>query len=204
MSERDAEIAMSPGVRWGAALLPGDTITREDIHNVTSMTYGQVYRTEMTGETIHTILEDVADNLFNPDPYYQQGGDMVRIGGMGFSIDIAKPIGSRITDMVHLKTGDAIDRAKTYTVAAGAASTKARRPADLGCGRSAHPQDRHRQSGTQHLGQGDRDLMIKERSPMTVESDNPPAAAPFCAARPPRARGSSPPPPPRAQARPTR
>jgi S-sulfosulfanyl-L-cysteine sulfohydrolase len=117
MSERDAEIAMSPGVRWGASLLPGDTITREDIHNVTSMTYGQVYRTEMTGETIHTILEDVADNLFNPDPYYQQGGDMVRIGGMGFSIDIAKPIGSRITDMVHLKTGDAIDRAKTYTVA---------------------------------------------------------------------------------------
>jgi sulfur-oxidizing protein SoxB len=117
MSERDAEIAMSPGVRWGASLLPGDSITREDIHSVTSMTYGQVYRTEMTGETIHTILEDVADNLFNPDPYYQQGGDMVRIGGMGFSIDITKPIGSRITDMVHLKTGDAIDPAKTYSVA---------------------------------------------------------------------------------------
>lgn len=117
MSERDAEIAMSPGVRWGASLLPGDDITREDIHSVTSMTYGQVYRTEMTGETIHTILEDVADNLFNPDPYYQQGGDMVRIGGMGFSIDITKPIGSRITDMVHLKTGDAIDPAKTYSVA---------------------------------------------------------------------------------------
>ncbi|MFN3293284.1 MAG: thiosulfohydrolase SoxB [Gemmobacter sp.] len=117
MSERDAEIAMSPGVRWGASLLPGDDITREDIHNVCSMTYGKVYRTEMTGETIHTILEDVADNLFNTDPYYQQGGDMVRIGGMGFAIDVTKPIGSRITDMVHLKTGAAIDPAKTYTVA---------------------------------------------------------------------------------------
>jgi S-sulfosulfanyl-L-cysteine sulfohydrolase len=117
MSERDAEIAMSPGVRWGASLLPGDAITREDIHSVTSMTYGQVYRTEMTGATIHTILEDVADNLFNPDPYYQQGGDMVRIGGMGFSIDISKPIGARITDMVHLASGAAIDPAKTYTVA---------------------------------------------------------------------------------------
>jgi S-sulfosulfanyl-L-cysteine sulfohydrolase len=117
MAERDAEIAMSPGVRWGASIMPGQDITREDIHNVTSMTYGQVYRTEMTGETIHTILEDVADNLFNPDPYYQQGGDMVRIGGMGFAIDVTKPIGSRITNMTHLKTGAAIDPAKSYTVA---------------------------------------------------------------------------------------
>ncbi|MCF8510286.1 MAG: thiosulfohydrolase SoxB [Rhodobacteraceae bacterium] len=117
MSERDAEIAMSPGVRWGASIMPGQDITREDIHSVCSMTYGQVYRTEMTGETIHTILEDVADNLFNPDPYYQQGGDMVRIGGMGFAIDVNKPIGERITNMTHLKTGDAIDPAKSYVVA---------------------------------------------------------------------------------------
>lgn len=117
MAERDAEIALSPGVRWGASIMPGQDITREDIHNVTSMTYGQVYRTEMTGETIHTILEDVADNLFNPDPYYQQGGDMVRIGGMGFAIDVTKPIGERITNMTHLKTGAAIDAAKSYTVA---------------------------------------------------------------------------------------
>lgn len=115
-SERDVQIAMSPGVRWGASLLPGDDITREDIHNVTSMTYGAVYRTEMSGEMLHTILEDVADNLFNPDPYYQQGGDMVRIGGMGFAIDIHKAIGSRITDMVLLDTGEAIDPAKSYTV----------------------------------------------------------------------------------------
>lgn len=117
MAERDAEIAMSPGVRWGASVMPGQDITREDIHNVCSMTYGQVYRTEMTGETIHTILEDVADNLFNPDPYYQQGGDMVRIGGMGFAIDITKPIGERISKMTHLKTGEAIDPAKSYAVA---------------------------------------------------------------------------------------
>ncbi|MDR5651080.1 thiosulfohydrolase SoxB [Ruixingdingia sedimenti] len=116
-SERDAQIAMSPGVRWGPSLLPGDAITREDIHNVTSMTYGACYRTEMTGEMLKTILEDVADNLFNPDPYYQQGGDMVRVGGLGFAIDIGKPIGERITDMVLSDTGAAIEAAKSYTVA---------------------------------------------------------------------------------------
>jgi len=117
MSEREADIAMSPGVRWGPSILPGQDITREDIWNVTSMTYGRAYRTEMTGEFIHTVLEDVGDNLFNPDPYYQQGGDMVRIGGMGYRIDITKPQGSRITDMTLLSTGEAIDPAKTYVVA---------------------------------------------------------------------------------------
>lgn len=116
-SERDAQIALSPGVRWGPSLMPGDAITREDIHNVTSMTYGQVYRTEMTGETLKIILEDVADNLFNTDPYYQQGGDMVRVGGMGFSIDVSRDIGSRVTDMTLTDTGEAIDAAKSYTVA---------------------------------------------------------------------------------------
>ncbi len=117
LSEREADIAMSPGVRWGPSLLPGDPITREDIWNVTSMTYGQAYRTEMTGEFIKVILEDVGDNLFNPDPYYQQGGDMVRIGGMGYAIDVTKPQGSRISDMTLLKTGELIDPAKTYVVA---------------------------------------------------------------------------------------
>jgi sulfur-oxidizing protein SoxB len=117
LSERDAEIAMSPGVRWGASVMPGDNITREDIHNATSMTYPNCYRTEMTGEFLNVILEDVADNLFNTDPYYQQGGDMVRVGGMGYTIDVSKPIGSRISNMTHLKTGEAIDPAKTYTVA---------------------------------------------------------------------------------------
>ncbi len=113
ISEREADIAMSPGVRWGGpSILPGQEITREDIWNVTSMSYGEAYRTEMTGgEFIHTILEDVGDNLFNEDPpYYQQGGDMVRIGGMGYRIDITKPQGERISDMTLLKTGEAIDR----------------------------------------------------------------------------------------------
>jgi sulfur-oxidizing protein SoxB len=116
ISERDADIAMSPGVRWGPSLLPGQAITREDIWNVTSMSYGEAYRSEMTGEFIKVILEDVADNIFNPDPYYQQGGDMVRIGGMGYAIDISKPQGERISDMTLLRTGDPIDPAKTYVV----------------------------------------------------------------------------------------
>lgn len=117
LSERDAEIAMSPGVRWGASVMPGDNITREDIHNATSMTYPECYRNEMTGEFLHVVLEDVADNLFNVDPYYQQGGDMVRVGGLGYSIDVSKPIGSRISNMTLLKTGEAIDPARTYIVA---------------------------------------------------------------------------------------
>jgi sulfur-oxidizing protein SoxB len=117
LSEREADIAMSPGVRWGTSVLPDSEITREDLWTVTSMTYPNAYRTEMTGEFIHTIMEDVADNLFNPDPYYQQGGDMVRVGGMGYTIDVTKPMGSRITDMILLKTGEKIDPAKSYVVA---------------------------------------------------------------------------------------
>ena len=116
LEEREADIALSPGFRWGASLLPGDDITREDIFNATAMSYPAAYRSEMTGEFIHIILEDVADNLFNPDPYYQQGGDMVRVGGMGYRIDINKPQGERITEMTLLKTGEKIDPAKTYIV----------------------------------------------------------------------------------------
>ena len=104
-------------MRWGPSILPGQDITREDIWNVTSMTYPQAYRTEMTGEFLHVVLEDVADNLFNPDPYYQQGGDMVRTGGLGYRIDITKPQGDRITEMTLLSTGEKIDAAKTYQVA---------------------------------------------------------------------------------------
>ncbi|MCE8516137.1 thiosulfohydrolase SoxB [Ruegeria pomeroyi] len=117
ISERDADIAMSPGVRWGPSILPGQEITREDIWNVTSMSYGAAYRTEMTGEFLHVVLEDVGDNLFNPDPYYQQGGDMVRVGGLGYRIDVTKPQGERISDMTLLKTGEKIDPAKNYVVA---------------------------------------------------------------------------------------
>ncbi len=117
IDERDADIALSPGFRWGPSLMPGDAITREDLFNATSMTYPNAYRSEMTGETIKLILEDVADNLFNPDPYYQQGGDMVRVGGMGYQIDVNKPQGSRLSNMTLLKTGEAIDPSKTYVVA---------------------------------------------------------------------------------------
>jgi sulfur-oxidizing protein SoxB len=117
ISERDADIALSPGVRWGPSILPGQDITREDIFNVTSMTYGKAYRSEMTGEFIKIILEDVGDNLLNPDPYYQQGGDMVRTGGLSYRIDVGKPQGERISDLALLKTGEKIDASKTYTVA---------------------------------------------------------------------------------------
>ncbi|SFR09381.1 thiosulfohydrolase SoxB [Poseidonocella sedimentorum] len=117
LSEREAEIALSPGVRWGPSLIPGQDITREDIWNVTSMSYGEAYRTEMTGDFLKLVLEDVADNIFNPDPYYQQGGDMVRTGGLGYAIDITKPQGSRISNMTHLATGEPIDPGKSYVVA---------------------------------------------------------------------------------------
>ncbi len=117
LSERDAEIALSPGVRWGPSLIPGQDITREDIFNVTSMTYGKAYRTEMTGDFLKVVLEDVADNIFNPDPYYQQGGDMVRTGGLGYHVDVSQPQGSRISNMTLLSTGEAIDPARNYVVA---------------------------------------------------------------------------------------
>ncbi|OIQ33476.1 MAG: thiosulfohydrolase SoxB [Alphaproteobacteria bacterium MedPE-SWcel] len=117
LSERDAEIALSPGVRWGPSLIPGQDITREDIFGVTSMSYGKAYRTEMTGEFLKVVLEDVADNIFNADPYYQQGGDMVRTGGLGYRIDVSKPQGERISNMTLLKTGARIDPAHSYVVA---------------------------------------------------------------------------------------
>ena len=117
ISQRDAQIALSPGFRWGAAVLPGQDITREDIFNVTAMTYPAAYRMEMSGEQLHTIMEDVAANIFNPDAYYQQGGDMVRVGGMGYRIDIAQPQGSRITEMTLLSTGERLVADQNYVVA---------------------------------------------------------------------------------------
>ncbi len=117
LEERDAEISLSPGFRWGNSLLPGQAITVEDLHTACAMTYPEAYRSMMTGELIKDILEDVADNLFNLDPYYQQGGDMVRVGGMSYTIDISKPMGSRISDMTVHKTGEAVDPAREYAVA---------------------------------------------------------------------------------------
>ena len=117
MREREADIAMSPGFRWGAALLPGQDITVEDVYNQTAITYPEAYRQQMSGEQIKLILEDVADNLFNPDPYYQQGGDMVRMGGLGYRIDVRGERGKRISEMTLLKTGEPIEPARDYTVA---------------------------------------------------------------------------------------
>ncbi|XHC13445.1 thiosulfohydrolase SoxB [Labrenzia sp. ac12] len=117
LTERDAEIALSPGFRWGTSLLPGQDITFEDVHNACAMTYPAAYRSSMTGQMLKDILEDVGDNLFNKDPYYQQGGDMVRVGGMGYTIDPGKEIGERISGMTLLATGEAIDPAREYVVA---------------------------------------------------------------------------------------
>lgn len=116
VSERDAQIALSPGFRWGSSLLPGQDITVEHVYNQTAITYPNAYRSEMTGQLLKDILEDVADNLFNPDPYYQQGGDMVRAGGLGYAIDINKSIGERVSDMTLLSSGEMIDPAKSYVV----------------------------------------------------------------------------------------
>ena len=115
MAQKNAEIAFSPGFRWGTSLLPGQDITRENLLDQTAITYPYTTVTNMSGETIKTILEDVADNLFNPDPYYQQGGDMVRVGGMQYTIDPAQTAGKRITDM--RLNGKAMDPNKTYKVA---------------------------------------------------------------------------------------
>lgn len=116
LSQRDAEIALSPGFRWGSTLLPGQDITLEDIYNQTAITYPSAYRSRMTGAALKAVLEDVADNLFNPDPYYQQGGDMVRVGGLAYALDVAKPAGQRISDMTLLRTGQKIEADKSYTV----------------------------------------------------------------------------------------
>ena len=117
MQERDAELSFSPGFRWGTTLLPGQDITIDDLYSQTSMSYPSVYRLEFTGAQIKEILEDVCDNLFNKDPFFQQGGDMVRVGGMGYSCAPEASMGSRINDMTVLKTNEAIDPKRSYVVA---------------------------------------------------------------------------------------
>ncbi len=115
MAMKDAEIAFSPGFRWGTSLLPGQPILMEHLMDQTAITYPYTTVTEMTGETIKTILEDVGDNLFNPDPYYQQGGDMVRVGGLTYTCDPNAKMGGRISEMSL--QGKPIDAAKRYKVA---------------------------------------------------------------------------------------
>ncbi|MEY4751214.1 MAG: hypothetical protein RIQ60_3428 [Pseudomonadota bacterium] len=115
MDVQGAEIAFSPGFRWGTSLLPGDVITRELMMDQLAITYPYATVTPMSGDTIKTVLEDVADNLFNPDPYYQQGGDMVRVGGLSYAIDPTAKMGSRISDMRI--AGKLIEAGKSYKVA---------------------------------------------------------------------------------------
>jgi sulfur-oxidizing protein SoxB len=118
MEAKGAEIAFSPGFRWGTTILPGEAITYEQIMNQTAITYPQVVVTQMTGETIRANLEDICDNLFNPDPYFQQGGDMVRIGGMRYSCTPGARRGARIGDM---RVGERpVEPGKNYKVASWA------------------------------------------------------------------------------------
>ena len=115
MTQKNAEIAFSPGFRWGTSLLPGQAITMEHLMDQTAITYPYTTASDMTGENIKTILEDVADNLFNPDPYYQQGGDMVRVGGLQYTIDPNATMGNRISEM--RLNGVLIETDKHYRVA---------------------------------------------------------------------------------------
>ncbi len=113
---KDAQISLSPGFRWGTTVLPGQEITLDNVMDQTCITYPETYRREMTGKDIKDILEDVCDNLFNPDPYYQQGGDMVRVGGMDYVCNPTEKMGRRISDMT-LDDGTPVEANKKYVVA---------------------------------------------------------------------------------------
>jgi sulfur-oxidizing protein SoxB len=115
MEVKSAEIAFSPGFRWGTTLLPEQAITVEDVMNQTAITYPHVTVNELSGEAIKNILEDVCDNLFNPDPYHQQGGDMVRVGGLRYAIDPMQKVGSRISKMTL--RGKTLEASKNYKLA---------------------------------------------------------------------------------------
>jgi len=119
---QEADIAFSPGFRWGVSVLPGEPITFEHVMTQTAITYPTATLSEVSGEQIKVILEDVADNLFNEDPYYQQGGDMVRVGGLKYSIDLSQKIGKRISDMEL--NGKPLDANKKYRLAGWASMEK--------------------------------------------------------------------------------
>ena len=114
--ELNAEIALSPGFRWGVTALAGQPLTMEDVLSETAISYGETYVQTMTGSQLRDVLEDVCDNLFNPDPYYQQGGDMVRVGGLAYACTPAETVGKRISDL-KLDNGHAIQAGKHYKVA---------------------------------------------------------------------------------------
>ena len=121
----DTEIALSPGFRWGTTALPGQPLTMEDVLSETAISYGETYVQSLTGAQIKDALEDICDNLFNPDPYYQQGGDMVRVGGLTYSCSPSESIGRRISDL-NLENGRSIEAGKTYKVASWASVNEQR------------------------------------------------------------------------------
>ena len=112
----NAEISLSPGFRWGTTVLAGESITFENVMDQTCITYPETYARNMFGKEIKSILEDVADNLFHPDPFYQQGGDMVRVGGMNYFCDPSAPSGKRISNLT-LDNGKTVEPNKQYKVA---------------------------------------------------------------------------------------
>ena len=156
LAERDAEIALSPGIRWGGnAAARTRTSPSRMSPTLAAMTYPNCYRMTMTGARLKEILEDVADNIFNPDPYYQQGGDMVRTGGLGFTIDISAKAGSRISGMTLLKSGAAArcgPRLRGRRL--GQHQRGHRRAADLGRGGQAPRQQEDGRPQADRRGQG--------------------------------------------------
>jgi sulfur-oxidizing protein SoxB len=99
LARADAEVGFSPGFRWGITIVPGQAITLDDVYSHTALTYGNTWVRHLSGAEIRHVMEDVADNLFHPDPYYRQGGDMVRVGGLTYTIDPTKAMGHRIRDI---------------------------------------------------------------------------------------------------------
>ena len=172
-------------------MLPDTDITREDIYNATAITYPAAYRMNMTGARLKEVLEDVADNLFNPDPYYQQGGDMVRVGGVRYAIDVGKPIGSRISDLTLLRTGKPLDPTQgLHRRRLGERERGHRRPADLGRRQQLHPEEGRRRSARDRPRARHRRLAPPVRGRLwrkpcrgSIPTPAQPRGAGFCAAR---------------------
>jgi sulfur-oxidizing protein SoxB len=150
----DTQIALSPGFRWGTTMLANQSITREDVLAETAISYPETYVQDMTGSALKAIMEDVADNLFNPDPYLQQGGDMVRVGGMDYACAPNEAAGKRISDMT-LNDGTPVEAGKTYRVAGWA---------------SVNPQQGDPVTGVvEHYLKANRSLTIKRANRVTLK-----------------------------------
>ena len=170
LAERDAEIALSPGFRWGASLLPGQHITFEDVTNACALSYPACYRIKMTGARLKEVLEDVADNIFNPDPYYQQGGDMVRTGGLGFTVDIAAGPGKRISDMhAAQKRQAARGEPRVRGRRLGEHQRGHRGTADLGGGRQVRHRPQDDRPEAERRREGRRRLTARRRATRNVQ-----------------------------------